>query len=165
MQQRYKQLVINEWVNYGKQAADHGQYVLGGKAPEGSKLDSLTPYGTLRMLVYVDGTSTPALEDAQLAGVTKSVLEAIQKQDKSLGTVHLHCAIELVFPETRAHLDLSPNHKLPNGPLSLRPEERRAWARFSKHTLGAAISDGDVFAGMTALMNWLGTLGCDRIRG
>ena len=43
-------------------------------------------------------------------------------------------------------------------------EGRLAWAKIARHRLGDQISDGDVFAGMYAVVIWLGTVSTESIQ-
>ncbi len=162
--------VVNEWVNFGKAAAERAVEM---RDPEHrpaspSKLDNfLDPYGVVRIHVRIDDQGKPQLERADLPGVSDAVLKFIQKELASLGTLAIHRHVEIV-PRSANQLplggfDLDRTGNVTFDPRTQNDGARLAWARLGGRHATHVVSDSDVLAGKDAMIAWLGTLSCRNI--
>lgn len=168
----YTTLVVREWVNFGKKAAeagiemrDEGKLKAQGRA---SKLDNLLdPYGVLRIGVRVSADSKPQLERARIGGISDAVLEHLRTlSHQSLGEIGIHRRIELTAEDSQVSgegFEVDPYGVVLGQPGKLTEFGRRTFAQIAGHKLGESVSDGDVYAGMFALTSWLRTIPCTKI--
>jgi hypothetical protein len=168
----YTTLIVREWVNFGKKAAEAGVEM---RDPEKlkeqgaiSKLDNvLDPYGVLRIGVRVDAAGKPHLERARIGGISDAVLEHLRKlSNQTLGEIALHRRVEIVAESSDLSgegFELDPFGVLVAKPARLTDVARMKFARIPGHQLGESVSDGDVYAGMFALTSWLRTIPCAKI--
>jgi hypothetical protein len=167
---RFGQLVIDEWVNFGKAACEQGEEMcdVEHRPAHRSRLDNvLAPYGVVQIRVRVEGGAL-VLERASLPGVSDAVVASIQQEGVTLGRLHLHRHVELVDPEA-THLppggfQLSPDGQPTFAVARVPGPARSLWASVAGVRSDLA-SDADVEAGARAIQRWLDTVDCRCIQG
>jgi hypothetical protein len=169
----FQDLLVREWVNFGKAAAEHGEEVRDEdmRPKHASRLDNLLdPFGVLRIGMTVDANGYVNFKHAKLSGVGDAVLANIRSQRDSLATLAINRRVD-IEPENDVSLsiggfDVDPTGKVVGvDPARLSGAARNTFAGFSKHPLPATVSDGDVFAGMYAAVFRLSSVMPSKIDG
>ena len=174
LRETYSDLIVNEWINFGKAAADAGEEM---REPNPhpisnpySKLDQVSdPWGVLRVSVDVDADGNPRFLGAALPGVGDAVVAHLRGETRDLCTLPIHRLVEIA-PHDSMSLPGGEFNLDPKGKISARPEmlsaaARLKWARIAKSPVGDTVSDDDVYRGMHALVRWLGSIHCSQMHG
>jgi hypothetical protein len=166
----FRDLLIREWVNFGKQASASGVQVrekgLGQENP--SKLDNLLePYGVLRIGMRVDAYGAH-FERAELPGVGDAVVANIRGQSGSIASLPINRRIEFLpssdLDVSAGGFDVDPAGKIVGADVSKMNDRTKVmYANLAKHKAGGQLSDREVMAGMYAALHSLSSVSLDRI--
>lgn len=170
--QTYHTLLVNEWINFGKAAAENGEEMRDAdKRPaHPSKFDQASdPYGVVRISIGTSPEGDPHFLRADLPGVGDAVLAHVRNEDQSLGQIALNRRVDIP-PRDSISLSQGAFSVSPDGKISAQLERldetaRMTWARFANKQHTQPVSDGDVYLGMYAVLRWLNGIQSSQIQG
>lgn len=167
---QFADLIVNEWLNFGRSAWEQGVDVREGKKREShwaseSKLDlfyGLPKFGFVLIGFGHDQSNDFVFQHATIPGASDAVLEHLQKERNSLAALRV---MRKVRWDRNGGFTIDPSNKI-SIEIDSDDRVRREWAKLANPAIQADhVSDDEVHAGVQTVVKRLDALHCDLIRG